>query len=295
MQQTQITTLAEVMNEAFPYIEKYQNQTIVVKYGGNAMINDTLKQAVMQDLLLLNRLGIKVVLVHGGGPEIEQGLKLIGKESQFINGLRVTDKETITVVQQVLAGKVNKDLVAQLKGKGIGLCGIDGAMLKCQPLQNGEPLGFVGEITQVNTQLVQFALDSGFIPVIATIGCDADGTVYNINADTAACEIAIALKAAKLVSMTDIAGLLRDRFDESSLISQLDIADVPQFIAQGIIQGGMLPKIACCVEAVKGGVQEVAIIDGRKANAILLELFSKQGNGTLFFQQDFSTLDIPLI
>ncbi|QIM62252.1 acetylglutamate kinase [Pasteurellaceae bacterium Orientalotternb1] len=285
MHQTQITTLAAVMNEAAPYIRKYKNKIIVVKYGGNAMINEQLKQAVMQDLLLLNQIGIKVVLVHGGGPEISQGLKLIGKESQFINGLRVTDQETMDIVQQMLAGKVNKNLVALLKGKGIGLCGIDGAILTCQKLQTEADLGFVGEVTKVDTTLLHFALNSGFIPVIATIGADENGVAYNINADTAASEIAIALGASKLVSMTDIAGLLRDRFDESTLISAVEIDEVAELVAQGVIAGGMIPKIDCCVNCVRSGVPEVAIIDGRVPNAILLELFSEQGNGTLFYKK----------
>lgn len=285
MHQTQITTLAAVMNEAAPYIRKYKNNIIVVKYGGNAMINEQLKQTVMQDLLLLNQLGIKVVLVHGGGPEISQGLKLIGKESQFINGLRVTDQETMDIVQQMLAGKVNKNLVALLKGKGIGLCGIDGAILTCQKLQTEADLGFVGEVTNVDTTLLHFALNSGFIPVIATIGADENGVLYNINADTAASDIAIALGASKLVSMTDIAGLLRDRFDESTLISAVEIDEVTELVAQGVIAGGMIPKIECCVDCVRSGVPEVAIIDGRVPNAILLELFSEQGNGTLFYKK----------
>lgn len=285
MQQSQIQALTRVMAEAAPYIKKYQGKTLVVKYGGNAMINDELKQAVMQDLLLLNQIGVKVVLVHGGGPEISAGLKLIGKESQFINGLRVTDKETMDIVQQMLAGKVNKSLVALLKGKGIGLCGLDGNLLECEKLQNGDDLGFVGEITKVNTALLDFALNSGFIPVIATIGGDENGVAYNINADTAASEIAVALKAEKLVSMTDIAGLLRDKDDESTLIPQVEIGEVPQLIADGILSGGMIPKIACCVDCVKAGVKEAAIIDGRIAHAILLEVFSDEGNGTLFYQQ----------
>lgn len=286
MHQTQITTLAAVMNEAAPYIKKYKNKTIVVKYGGNAMINEQLKQAVMQDLLLLNQIGIKVVLVHGGGPEISAGLKLIGKESQFINGLRVTDKDTMEIVQQMLAGRVNKNLVALLKGRGIGLCGIDGAILTCQKLQGEVDLGFVGEITKVDTKLLDFSLNSGFIPVIATIGADENGVVYNINADTAASEIAIALGATKLVSMTDIAGLLRDRFDESTLISSVEISEVEKLVADGIIAGGMIPKIECCVDCVRAGVPEAAIIDGRVPNAILLELFSEKGNGTLFYQAE---------
>lgn len=286
MQKSQIEALTQVMGEATPYIKKYQGKTIVVKYGGNAMINEELKQAVMQDLLLLNQIGVKVVLVHGGGPEISAGLKLIGKESQFINGLRVTDKETMDVVQQMLAGKVNKSLVALLKGKGIGLCGLDGNMLLCEKLQTEYDLGFVGEIKQVDTTLLNFALDSGFIPVIATIGSDENGTAYNINADTAASEIAIALNACKLVSMTDIAGLLRDKNDESTLIHEVEISKVQALIDEGIISGGMIPKIACCTDCVKAGVAEAAIIDGRIPHAILLEMFSTEGNGTLFYSKE---------
>lgn len=286
MQQSQIEALTKVMGEATPYIKKYQGKTIVVKYGGNAMINEELKQAVMQDLLLLNQIGVKVVLVHGGGPEISHGLKLIGKESQFINGLRVTDKETMDVVQQMLAGKVNKSLVALLKGKGIGLCGLDGNMLLCEKLQTEYDLGFVGEIKSVDTTLLNFALDSGFIPVIATIGADEHGTAYNINADTAASEIAIALQAEKLVSMTDIAGLLMDKDDESTLIPEVEINEVQTLIDKGIISGGMIPKIACCVDCVKAGVKESAIIDGRIPHAILLEMFSTEGNGTLFYKKE---------
>lgn len=285
MQQSQIEALTKVMGEATPYIKKYQGKTIVVKYGGNAMINEALKQAVMQDLLLLNQIGVKVVLVHGGGPEISQGLKLIGKESKFINGLRVTDKETMDVVQQILAGKVNKSLVALLKGKGIGLCGLDGNMLLCEKLQTEYDLGFVGEIKSVDTTLLNFALDSGFIPVIATIGADEHGIAYNINADTAASEIAIALQAEKLVSMTDIAGLLMNKDDESTLIPEVEINEVQMLIDKGIISGGMIPKIACCVDCVKAGVKESAIIDGRIPHAILLEMFSTEGNGTLFYSK----------
>lgn len=286
MEQFHITHLAAAMNEATPYIKKYKHKIIVVKYGGNAMINNELKKTVMQDLLLLNQIGIKVVLVHGGGPEISQGLKKIGKESQFINGLRVTDQETMDVVQQMLAGKVNKSLVALLNGRGIGLCGIDGGILTCRKLQTDVDLGFVGEITKVNTTLLEFALNAGFIPVIATVGADENGAAYNINADTAASEIAIALNASKLVTMTDIAGVLRDRFDESTLIHSIDIDEVPQLVADGVIAGGMIPKIECCVDCVRSGVPEVAIIDGRIPNAILQELFSEKGNGTLFYQQN---------
>lgn len=256
MEHSSIHTLANVMGEAAPYIKKYQGKTIVVKYGGNAMINAELKQAVMQDLLLLNQIGIRVVLVHGGGPEISQGLKLIGKESQFVDGLRVTDQETMDIVQQMLAGKVNKSLVAMLKTKGIGLCGLDGGMLVCEKLDYHADLGFVGEIVHVNTTLLEFALNSGFIPVIATIGADEHGIAYNINADTAASKIAVALKAAKLVSMTDIAGLLRDRHDDSTLINHISTAEIPELVNQGVIAGGMIPKIQCCVDAINDGVEE---------------------------------------
>lgn len=282
MHQSQVHALARAMGEAAPYIKKYQNRTIVVKYGGNAMINEELKSAVMQDLLLLNQIGIRVVLVHGGGPEISQGLQLIGKKSVFIDGLRVTDRETMDVVQQMLAGKVNKSLVSLLKGKGIGLCGIDGGMIRCKKLEGSADWGYVGEITAIDTALLSFSLDSGFIPVIATIGADEQGIPYNINADTAAGQIAVALKAAKLVSMTDIAGLLRDRNDENTLISSVSVDQVDNLIAEGIIAGGMIPKIQCCVDTIRGGVAEAAIIDGRIAHSVLLEIFSHKGNGTLF-------------
>ena len=255
----------------------------MVKYGGNAMINETLKQTVMKDILLLNRLGVKIVLVHGGGPEISQGIKLLGKEPQFINGLRVTDKETIDVVLQMLAGKVNKSLVALLKGKGVGLCGADGAMIECEKLQVEVDYGFVGNITKVNTQLLELALNANLIPVISTVGVDTSGQIYNINADTATSKIAMALKAEKLVSMTDIAGLLRDRFDESTLIPEVKVTDVQALIDEGIIAGGMIPKIACCTDFIQAGGKEASIIDGRVEHAILLEMLSDKGNGTRFY------------
>lgn len=280
-----IEVMADVMNEAMPYIMKYQKKTIVVKYGGNAMTSSTLKAAVMSDLILLNQIGVRVVLVHGGGPEISQGLKRINKESRFINGLRVTDAETMEVVQEMLAGKVNKDLVALLKGRGIGLCGMDGGLLTCKKLETEVDLGFVGEITAVDTTLVRFALDSGFIPVVATIGADENGIAYNINADTAASKLAVALGATKLVSMTDVAGLLRDKTDETTLISDADIADVNHMIEAGIIAGGMIPKIQCCVECIKAGVKQAAIIDGRLPHSVLLEIFSDKGSGTLFYSK----------
>ena len=226
MQTNEIHQLANLLEKSTAYLNQWQDKTIVVKYGGNAMINEALKKAVMQDIFLLNQLGVKVVLVHGGGPEISQGVKLLGKEPQFINGLRVTDQDTINVVLQMLAGKVNKSLVALLRGKGIGLCGIDGNMLLCEKLQDEVDYGFVGEITHVNTDTLKMALENGFIPVVSTVGVDENGGVYNINADTAASKIAIALKAEKLVNMTDIAGLLRDRYDEATLIPEVEVSEV---------------------------------------------------------------------
>lgn len=274
--------MIETLQQISPFIQQYQGQTIVVKYGGNAMINAELKQAVMADILQLHQLGMKIVLVHGGGPEISQGLKLLGKESQFINGLRVTDQDTIDVVLQMLAGKVNKSLVAQLQGKGIGLSGIDGSLLQCEKLTGEVDLGFVGEIVKVNAKVLEIALASGLIPVISTVGADQNGTIYNINADTAASQIAIALKAQKLVSMTDIAGLLRDRNDESTLIPHATLAEVDRLIAEGVIAGGMIPKIACCTDFIKAGGQQAVILDGRVPHAILTEMLSDQANGTRF-------------
>lgn len=280
----EISQLANLLEKSTACLSKWQGKTIVVKYGGNAMINENLKKSVMSDIFLLNRLGIKVVLVHGGGPEISQGVKLLGKEPQFINGLRVTDSDTINVVLQMLAGKVNKSLVALLKGKGIGLCGIDGAMLQCQKLNAEIDYGFVGDIVKVNPQVIEIALNSGLIPVISTVGVDENGQAYNINADTAASEIAIALGAAKLVSMTDIAGLLRDRFDESTLIPEVEVSEVKTLIEQGIIAGGMIPKIACCTDFINAGGTEANIIDGRIDHAILVELFGGK-NGTRFYKK----------
>jgi acetylglutamate kinase len=247
------------------------------------MTDAALKAAVMSDLILLALVGVKVVLVHGGGPEISAQLQRIGKESKFVGGLRVTDGETMEVVQQMLAGKVNKDLVALLRGRGLGLCGMDGGMLLCERLKSEADLGFVGEILSVDTTLLTFALSSGFIPVIATIGADEEGIPYNINADTAACKIAVALGATKLVSMTDVAGLLRDKADETTLIVDADIDEVDGLIQGGVIAGGMIPKVAGCVEANRQGVEQAAIIDGRLPHSILLEIFSDSGSGTLFY------------
>jgi acetylglutamate kinase len=278
---------AQILIEALPYIQKFNNKIIVIKYGGNAMVDERLKMAVMRDMVLLNIVGIKVVLVHGGGPEIDQMMKKLSLESRFINGLRYTDDDTAEVVQMVLAGKVNKQLVSlihQNGGKGIGLCGTDGDILQVEKLESEEDLGFVGNITGVNTQPINMALDNGYIPIIATVGTDEKGQIYNINADTAAAEIAGALKAEKLITMTDIVGLLREKRDEDSLITNVDIFEIPQLIEEGIIMGGMIPKVESCVEAILQGVREAVIIDGRIEHAILIELFSNEGIGTLFYK-----------
>ena len=275
---------AEILTQALPYIQKYNNKIIVVKYGGNAMLNEDLKKAVMGDIVLLSQIGVKVVLVHGGGPEINDTLQKMNVQTQFINGLRKTDKETVNVVQMVLAGKVNKDLVNLIEnsqGKAVGLCGIDGHLIEAKPLN--EELGYVGEITKINPQIILDVLEDGFIPVISTIGCDKDGNVYNINADTVASKIAGELKATSLISMTDIKGILRDKEDEKSLIPAINVSEAPQLMKEGIISGGMIPKVDCCVEAIRRGVKRVFIIDGRVPHAILIEILSDQGIGTMYY------------
>jgi len=278
---------AQILIEALPYIQKFNNKIIVIKYGGNAMIDDKLKKAVMRDIVLLNIVGIKVVLVHGGGPEIDQMLRKLSMEAKFINGLRYTDQDTAEVVQMVLAGKVNKQLVSlihQNGGKGIGICGSDGNILMVEKLASEEDLGFVGNITEVNTAPILMALENGFIPIIATVGTDDAGQIYNINADTAAAEIAGALKAEKMITMTDIIGLLKEKDDEESLMTSVDIFEIPTLIEEGVIVGGMIPKVESCVEAILQGVKEAVIIDGRIEHSILIELFSNEGIGTLFYK-----------
>ena len=277
---------AKVLVQAMPYIKKYAGETVVVKYGGNAMINEDLKSAVMSDLVLMQLVGINVVLVHGGGPEISSMLKAVGKESKFENGMRVTDAETIDIVQQVLAGKVNKSLVQLLESHGghaIGLCGLDGRMLMAEKLITSADLGFVGEIKEVNPKPLEMVMNNGYIPIVATVAGGYDGSVYNINADLAAAQIAAKLGAKKLILMTDIRGLLRDINDENSLISVVNVSEVPMLKRDGIIKGGMIPKIDCCVESVRNGVSRAHIIDGRLEHSILLELFSDEGIGTMFY------------
>lgn len=276
---------ARVLIEALPYLQKYYNKVVVIKYGGNAMVNDELKQAVMSDIVLLSLVGVKIVLVHGGGPEITEMLQKIGKESRFVGGLRYTDEETADIVQMVLAGRINKDLVSLLtshKGKAMGLCGIDGNMITAKKLVSEEDLGFVGEIDHVDIKPILDTLANGYIPVIATVACDSYGQVYNINADTAAARIAAALGAENLILMTDIRGLLRDKDDEDSLIPVVNVSEVPHLVRQGIISGGMIPKVECCVEAVRRGVRKTFIIDGRIPHSILIEMFSNEGIGTMF-------------
>ena len=282
----EVSNRAQVLVQAMPYIQKYAGKTIVVKYGGNAMINEELKSAVMSDIVLLQLVGVNVVLVHGGGPEINAMLKKTGKESKFVNGMRVTDEETIDIVQMVLAGKVNKSLANQLNlsgGKAIGLCGLDGNLLKAQKQTKNGDIGFVGDITDVDVTVINDVINSGYIPVIATVAGGTEGEVYNINADIAASAIAAKLNAKKLILMTDVRGLLRDKDDEGTLISVVNVSEVPRLKNEGIISGGMIPKIDCCVEAVRQGVDRAHILDGRIPHSILIELFSDEGIGTMFF------------
>ena len=277
---------AKVLIQAMPYIQKYSGETIVVKYGGNAMVNEKLKSAVMSDIVLMRLVGVNVVLVHGGGPEINAMLNAVGKESRFENGMRVTDEETNDIVQMVLAGKVNKSLVQLMErhgGKALGLCGLDGNLLMAEKLVTSADLGFVGEIKEVNPEPLKTAMDNGYIPIVATVAAGYDGNVYNVNADLAAAQIAAKVGAKKLILMTDIRGLLRDVNDEDSLISVVNVSEVPMLKRDGIIKGGMIPKIDCCVEAVRNGVSRAHIIDGRIEHSILLELFSDEGIGTMFY------------
>ena len=273
---------AEVLTAALPYIKKYTGKCVVIKYGGNAMINPKLKQQVMEDIVLLWLIGIKVVLIHGGGPEISDTMKRMGKEATFVNGLRVTDKETIDIVQMVLAGKVNKDLVNLLQvngGNAVGLSGIDGGILEATI--KDEALGYVGEITNVRTKPVTDLLEKNYIPVISTIAGDAQGNTYNINGDTAAAYIAGALGAERLIMMTDIAGLMMDKDDPDSLIPQITVSEAKKLYETGIISGGMIPKMDCCIDALKMGVNNVVIMDGRIPHSILMELLTDEGAGTM--------------
>lgn len=276
-------TKAEILVQALPYIKKYSNEIIVVKYGGNAMVNEDLKKSVVNDLVLLHQIGVKVVLVHGGGPEIDDMLNKLGKKKEVVNGLRKTDDETMSVVQMVLAGKVNKELVNLIElagGSAIGLCGIDGHMIEAKKVS--EELGWVGKVDKVNTKPIDVALMAGTIPVISTIGCDEKGNVYNINADAVASRLAGELKAKCLISMTDQLGILRDKEDPSTLIQTINVSEVSRLVKEGIISGGMIPKADCCVEAIRRGVKQVFVIDGRVSHSILIEILSDEGIGTMF-------------
>ncbi|HJC72436.1 MAG TPA: acetylglutamate kinase [Candidatus Ruthenibacterium merdavium] len=276
---------ARILVHALPYIQQYNGKIVVVKYGGNAMVNEELKDSVMRDIVLMSLVGIRVVLVHGGGPEITALLNKMGKETEFVNGLRVTDEETAQVVQMVLAGKINKNLVNLLQirgGKAMGLSGVDGHMIEAH--QKDERLGFVGEISHVDVQPILDVLEKGYIPVVSTVGCDKSGNVYNINADTAAARIAGELRAESLISMTDISGILKDPGDPSTLISEITAAQAEQLIADGVVSGGMIPKVQCCVNALNWGVQKVFIIDGTVSHAILMETLTDEGIGTMFIK-----------
>ena len=273
---------AEVLTAALPYIRRYHGKVVVIKYGGNAMINETLKQQVMEDIALLWLVGVKVVLVHGGGPEISETMKKLGKQAQFVDGLRVTDKETVDIVQMVLAGKINKTLVNLIQMKGghaMGLSGIDGGIIEAK--MKSEALGYVGEITKIRPQPIEALLEKHYIPVISTVASDRNGNTYNINGDTAAARIAGALNAERLIMMTDIAGILMDKDDPSTLIPQISISEARKLYDQGIISGGMIPKVDCCIDALEHGVENVTIMDGRIPHSILMELLTDEGAGTM--------------
>ncbi len=273
---------AEVLVQALPYIKRYNGEIVVIKYGGNAMINEQLKQQVMEDIVLLRLVGVKVVLVHGGGPEINDLMDRLGKKPEFVDGLRVTDKETVDIVQMVLAGKVNKTLVnlVEMKGgKAMGISGMDGRLIEAKV--KDKRLGFVGEVTGVNIEPITDLLEKDYIPVISTIGCDKKGNAYNINGDTAAAYIAGALRAERLIMMTDIAGLLHDKDDPSTLIPEVTVSDIKGLCAEGVISGGMIPKVDCCVEAINRGVKNVTIMDGRVPHSILMEMLTNEGAGTM--------------
>jgi len=276
---------ADVLIRALPYIQKYFGKIVVIKYGGNAMVDQELKQAVMDDIVLLSLIGIKVVLVHGGGPDINDTMRQMGLEPRFVGGLRYTGEETIKVVQMVLAGKTNKELVSLLQrsgGRAVGLCGLDGDLIHAKKLESDPDLGYVGDIVGINTDIITDQLACGYIPVVATVAYDTDGSTYNINADTAAARIAAELGAENLILMTDIRGLLRDKDDESTLIPSVHISEVPSLVNEGIISGGMIPKIESCVEAVRRGVRKTFIIDGRIPHSILIEMMTDEGIGTMF-------------
>ncbi|HBC69576.1 MAG TPA: acetylglutamate kinase [Sutterella sp.] len=277
---------AQILVEALPHIRRYSGRVVVVKYGGNAMINETLKQQVMEDIVLLRLIGVKVVLVHGGGPEISDMMARLGKKAEFVDGLRVTDKETVDIVQMILAGKINKTLVGLLGAKGgraIGLSGIDDGLIeaKCKDPR----LGYVGEVTRVRPAIVMDLLERGYIPVVSTVACGLNGETFNINGDTAAASLAGALRAERLLMMTDIAGILRDPKDPSTLIPEISVSEASKLFHEGVISGGMIPKVECCIKAIRDGVRKVTILDGRIPHSILMELLTNEGAGTMVSQR----------
>lgn len=276
---------AEILSQALPYIQKYNNKIVVIKYGGNAMINEELKMNVITDVVLLSEIGVKVILVHGGGPEINRTLKKVGKESKFINGLRYTDEETIDIVQMVLAGKTNKDLVKLIMQKGgnaTGISGIDNMLIEAEKYESEDDLGYVGAVKKIHPNIIVDMLDKGYIPVVASVGMDEDGHTYNINADTAAAEIASAVGAENMILVSDIPGLLEDKNDENTLLPLVHVYEVNSLMKKGIISGGMIPKVDCCVRAIRQDVKKAVIIDGRIPHSILIEMLSKDGIGTMF-------------
>ena len=273
---------AQVLTQALPYIKRYNGKTVVIKYGGNAMVNEELKMQVMQDVVLSWLIGIKIILIHGGGPEISDLMDRLGKKPEFVDGLRVTDKETVEIVQMALAGKVNKSLVNLIEvagGRGVGLSGVDGRLIEAHI--KDEKLGYVGEITKINTGIIEDLLNNGYIPIISTVGCDKKGNIYNVNADSAAASIAGALGAERLILMTDIAGILENKGDDSTLIPEISTDKARDLVKSGIISGGMIPKVECCIEAIEKGVKNVVIMDGRVPHSILIELLTNEGAGTM--------------
>lgn len=281
---------AKILSQALPYIQKYHDKIVVIKYGGNAMENEQLKQNVMQDVVLLSEVGVKLVLVHGGGPDINQTLQMVGKESKFVNGLRYTDKETMDIVQMVLAGKTNKNLVnmiSKLHAKAVGISGMDGHIIEAQKMVSENDLGYVGQIVKIHPELIFKLIDDGYIPVVASVGTDCQGNIYNVNADLAASAIAGALNAENMIFVSNVPGVLKNPEDEDSIMTNIHISDVPKLEEDGIITGGMIPKVECCVDCVRQGVKKTVIIDGRVPHACLIEMLSDEGIGSMIVGDDY--------
>ena len=281
---------AKILSQALPYIQKYHDKIVVIKYGGNAMENEQLKQNVMEDVVLLSEVGVKMVLVHGGGPDINQTLHMVGKESKFVNGLRYTDKETMDIVQMVLAGKINKNLVnmiSKLHAKAVGISGMDGHIIEAQKMVSENDLGYVGQIVKIHPELIFKLIDDGYIPVVASVGTDCQGNIYNVNADLAASAIAGALNAENMIFVSNVPGVLKNPEDEDSIMTNIHISDVPKLEEDGIITGGMIPKVECCVDCVRQGVKKTVIIDGRVPHACLIEMLSDEGIGSMIVGDDY--------